>query len=220
MPSDETELDLGTPGASARREHARRRANREKRTREQHPWVGGALLAFQGEPRHERAWERGGEGEEVVAQELSKRCTPKVLILHDRRIPRSRANIDHIAVASCGVWVIDSKRYKGKVSVRKPLFGQPKLTIAGRDQSKLIAGLAKQVGFVTPAMREVAPGVPVYGALCFVDAELPLLSKLSLEGYALLRPKQLAKRLNAEGPLSVEQVHAIAGRLATRFPSA
>ncbi len=52
-------------------------------------------------------------------------------MLHDRRIPGSRANIDHIAIATSGVWVIDAKRYKGKVQVSRPLFGQPKLTIAG-----------------------------------------------------------------------------------------
>jgi hypothetical protein len=51
----------------------------------------------------------------------------------DRRIRRSRANIDHIAVASSGIWVIDAKRYNGKVEVRKPLLGTPKLIIAGRD---------------------------------------------------------------------------------------
>jgi hypothetical protein len=69
-------------------------------------------------------------------------------------------------------------------------------------------------------MGEVAPGVPVCGALCFVEAELPLLRILTFDGYPLLRPKQLAKRISAEGPLSAEQAHAIAGRLAERFPSA
>lgn len=33
--------------------------------------------------------------------------------VHDRRIPGSRANIDHIAVAATGVWVIDTKNATG-----------------------------------------------------------------------------------------------------------
>jgi nuclease-like protein len=41
------------------------------------------------------------------------------------RVSTSRANIDHIAIAPSGVWVIDSKRYKGRVSVSRPLLGKP-----------------------------------------------------------------------------------------------
>jgi hypothetical protein len=40
----------------------------------------------------------------------------RVFVLHDRRIPRTRANIDHIAVTRSGaVWAIDAKNYRGKV---------------------------------------------------------------------------------------------------------
>ena len=34
--------------------------------------------------------------------------------MHDRRIPRSKANIDSLVVTPGGAWVIDSKRYVGK----------------------------------------------------------------------------------------------------------
>lgn len=66
-------------------------------------------------------WARGAGGEERVAQLLAKHLDPSVVVLHDRAIARSRANIDHIAIAGSGVWVIDAKRYKGKVAVSKPL---------------------------------------------------------------------------------------------------
>ncbi|MEV4421445.1 NERD domain-containing protein, partial [Patulibacter sp. NPDC049589] len=36
--------------------------------------------------------------------------TIKVVVLHDRRVPRTHANIDHIAIAPSGIWVIDTKR--------------------------------------------------------------------------------------------------------------
>jgi hypothetical protein len=214
------DLDLGTAGASARREHERRRANREKRVGEKHPRIGGALLALSDGPSHETVWARGAHGEEHVAKFLAKYLNAGVVILHDRRIPGSRANIDHIAVAPSGVWVIDSKRYKGKVAVSKPLFGKAKLTIAGRDKSKLVDGLAKQVAFLEGVMPELAPGVPVRGALCFVDADLPLVGNLSFDGYPLLYPKRLAKRINADGPLAAERVRELAAELARGFPSA
>lgn len=109
---------------------------------------------------------------------MAKYLNADAVVLHDRAIPGSRANIDHIVIAPSGVWVIDSKRYKGKVAVVKPLLARTKLTINGRDKSKLIDGLAQQVALVKDVMAEVAPGVPVRGALCFVDSELPALGKL------------------------------------------
>jgi hypothetical protein len=218
-PDEEPEFDHGTPGASARREGERRRANRERRTREQHPLIGGFLLAIQEQPRHESVWARGAGGEELVAQRLTKHLDSGVELLSDRRIPRSRANIDFIAVASSGVWVIDAKRYKGKVSISKPLFGEARLIIGGRNQTKLIAGLARQVAVVEAAMPAIAPGVPVRGALCFADADLPTFGKLSFSGYSLLYPKALAKRINAEGPVTAEGVREVAARLAQQFPS-
>lgn len=214
------DLDLGTAGASARREHERRRANREKRVREKHPRIGRGLLALSGDPTHENVWARGAGGEERVANVLAKHLADDVIVLHDRRIPGSRSNIDHIAVARSGVWVIDSKRYKGKVAVSKPLFGKAKLTIAGRDKTKLVEGLAKQVSVVETVMTELAPGFPVRGALCFVEADLPVVGNLSFDGFALLYPKRLAKRINANGPISGEGVHELARALAGRFPAA
>lgn len=66
-------------------------------------------------------------------------------MLHDRRIPGSRANIDQIAVAPTGVWVIDTKRYNGKLEVAEPLFGKATLKVASRDQTKLVDGLVKRL---------------------------------------------------------------------------
>jgi hypothetical protein len=42
-----------------------------------------------------------------------------VIALHDRLIPGTRGNIDHIFVAPTGVWVVDSKAYQGKVVQRE-----------------------------------------------------------------------------------------------------
>jgi hypothetical protein len=107
-----------------------------------------------------------------------------------------------------------------QVAVSRPLFGQPKLIINGLDRTKLIDGLAKQVVLVEAMAAELAPGVAVRGALCFVDADLPLLRTLTLGGYPLLYPKALAKRISAEGPLTAADVHAVAAGLARRLPSA
>jgi hypothetical protein len=210
----------GTAGASARREHERRRAAREARLRKRFGRrLGGVVLALQQEPADVSAWRRGGEGEELVAQALAKRC-PGVIVLHDRRIPGTRANIDHIAVAANGVWVIDAKRYKGKVAVSRPLLGKAKLKVAGRDKTKLVVGLATQVELVTAAVGDIGADVAVNGCFCFVGSDLPLLGTPTINGFAILERRRLAKRLNARGSLGSADREALAAALAARFPIA
>lgn len=222
--AEEPDLELGAAGVSGRREYERRRAAREARTRARHPHIGGLLLALQGTPEHEQAWASGAAGEEQLAAFLARRC-PKAIVLHDRRLPRSRANIDHLAVAPSGVWVIDAKRYKGKIEVRKPFFGDAKLVIGGRDKSKLVDGLARQAEAVQSTLDLLAPGVPMHACFCFVPPEgqstkLPLLRKLSVSGYPLLYPRKLAKRLKEPGELSAEQMRLVAEALAHTFQPA
>ena len=218
---DDPTLDLGTAGASARREHARRRANRERRVRERHPHLGGLKLALATAPQHEDAWTLGAVGEERVAAVLARHLRDDVVVLHDRRVPRSRANIDHIAVAPSGVWVIDAKRYQGKrIAVSAPLLGRAKLVVGGRDHTKLVDGLAKQVAIVEAAVAEVAVAASVRGALCFVDGDFPVLGRRTIRGFAVLPPRRLSRLIGTNGPLSPDQVRAVAAALAAAFPAA
>jgi Nuclease-related domain len=210
---------VGVAGASARREFERRRSAREARTRAEHPHIGGLLLALQEAPQHETAWARGAEGESRVAASLAKRVHAGVVLMHDRAIPGTRSNIDHIAVASSGVWVIDAKRYSGKVAIRRPLFGRRRLTIAGRDVTRLAEGLAGQVEVVRAVVDEIGGGVPIQGCLCFVDADLSMLGTLILDGFVLAYPKGLSARINARGPVPDARVREIARKLAERLPA-
>ncbi len=105
-------------------------------------------------------------------------------------MPNSRANIDHIAMAASGVYVIDTKRYQGKIQVLSPLFGAPKLKIAGRDRTNLVDGLDAQVAAVQAVLKAVAPDVSVQGCLCFLapeglmaDTGLPVVRTLKIKGY-------------------------------------
>jgi hypothetical protein len=146
---------------------------------------------------------------------------PARLILHDRRMPGSRANIDHIAVVPSGVYIIDSKRYKGRnVRVATPLLGSPKLVIDGRDRTKLVDGLLGQVEAVTRIVAALDPDVPVRGAFCFVDAHLPLLGTPRIRGVPVLGRKGPAKHINCDGPLTDDQIRAIAAGLAGKLQPA
>ncbi|MDX6648713.1 MAG: hypothetical protein QOJ97_664 [Solirubrobacteraceae bacterium] len=212
--------DPGIPGGSAEREHNRRRAARARRTLERHPRLGGLLLAWRAPPQHETAWKRGAAGERAVAESLERRCGEGAVLLHDRRMPGTRANIDHLAVAASGVWVIDAKAYAGRVKVANPLFGTPKLTIAGRDRSRLADSLARQVQVVADVAAELGVAMPVYGVFCFIEADLPLWRTLSFRGFPLLHRKGVAKQINRPGALTSAEVRELGDHLALRLPPA
>jgi hypothetical protein len=220
--SKQPEFDRGQPGVSVAREHRRRKSNREARTRETHPRIGGLLLALRAAPQHESAFHRGELGETAVATYLEKHTArgPTVL-LHDRRMPGGYGNIDHLAITPNGVFVIDAKNIKGKVRVANPLFGAAKLMIRGRDRTKLIDGLDRQVHAVRRALTASGhPGMPVQGVLCFVSADLPLLGAQKMRGHLLLHRRALAKRLNKNGPLQSLAIDSLAHALAIDLPSA
>lgn len=224
--AEESGIDLGTPGGSARREYERRRANREAKTRERHPRIGGLLLRARSAPVSERAWDTGAAGEEALGAHLAKTC-PGVIVLHDRRMPGSRANIDHLAVAPSGVFVIDAKRYKGKIEVRQPFFGDPRLVISGRDKTKLVEGLVRQREAARSSLAESIPEMPVHACFCFLNpagqaggSSLPLLRTLNIDGIPLFYPRRLSKRLNSPGALTTVSLQEVAQLLAGHFPSA
>jgi hypothetical protein len=222
-PAPQQPIDRGVAGASALREHERRKHNREQRTRQAHPHIGGLPFALRDEPQHELAFLRGARGEAAVAGSLEARTAGgATVLLHDRRMPRGHGNIDHLAVSPNGIFVIDAKDWKGKVSVSTPLFGKPKLLIGGRDRTKLIDGLDRQVATVELALGDAARSWPIHGVLCFTKADLPMLGlgTTKMRSHLLLYRKALAKRLNASGPFTLAQIDAMARALAAAFPPA
>jgi Nuclease-related domain len=106
------------PGPSARQIYERRREARENRDRERYGRIGGWKARMSARPQHERAWAKGAVGEAKNARRLEKLLDGQpVELLHDRRLPGRRANIDHIAIGPGGVTVIDSKNLEGKVRI-------------------------------------------------------------------------------------------------------
>ena len=151
---------------------------------------------------------------------LDALCHGGVQVLHDRRVLGVRERADHIAVAASGVWVISSRQASGRVAIREARFGKDRLMVGDHDCSKLIDTLDRQVAAARTMLRTFAPAVPVHGALCFIDAELPALGALSFRGYPVLHPRALARLLNEDGPIDELQTSILAQRLERRFPPA
>ncbi len=220
-------IETGAAGSSARREYERRSAKREARIRDAHPRLGGLILALTDEPQSTTAWASGARGEELLGARLADLTQKGVRLLHDRRIPGTRANIDHIAVAPTGVHVIDAKRYKGRrPSLRveggllRPRVEQ--LLVGSRDCTRLVEGVQKQVGLVRSALDAATlTDVPVHGALCFIEADWPLIGgSFVIADVAVVWPKKLAERLVAPGAMSEADVETIHRALAHAFPAA
>lgn len=219
-PAEPEVVESGVAGASARREFERRKAKREEGIRSKHPKLGGLILAVTEDPQSTRAWDTGAVGEEKLGKGLDAQAGDTVRLLHDRRIPRTRANIDHIAVTAHGVVVIDAKRYKGRPSLRveggilRPRV--EKLVIGSRDCSKLVDGVLKQVALVRDIVGE---DVPAGGALCFLDADWPLFGgDFTTRSVQVLWPTKLYKHLQQPGPLDAAAVDALHRRLAAALP--
>jgi hypothetical protein len=226
---DELVLDRGVPGASARHRYERLHAQREQRARERLGRLGGLYLALTNDPQSTVAWAQGSRGERLLGEHLEKLQDARVVhVLHDRRIPGTRSNIDHIAVTRSGtVWAIDAKNYSGKVQrVDKGGWFSTdlRLYVGRRDCTRLVHGMAQQVSAIRSAIGEGVSrkvGVEVRAALCFTGAEWPLLAKpFELGGVWIGWPKALGGQLREEGALGAEHLAILARSVADTLPRA
>lgn len=216
------EVNVGVGGASARREYERRKDKRAGRIRAKHPLIGGLILAVTDEPESTQAWAIGAKGEEVLAKRLDKLTSKGLCLLHDRRIPGSKANIDHLAVGPAGVFVIDAKLYQGhpQLRVEGGLFRSrvETLMVGRRDCTKLVIGVHKQVALVRAALTH-GPTVPVRGMLCFVNGDWPLIGgSFTIEDLDVLWPRQAQEIITQPGPFTDDEVRGLHQRLAATFP--
>jgi hypothetical protein len=226
-PDPQEEVPGGSAGASAQREYERRRARREERIRTAHPRLGGLILAVTDDPQSTTAWATGARGEQVLGRRLDALADRGVQALHDRRIPRTRANIDHLAVCARGVFVIDAKRYAGQRPHLRVDGGllRPRverLMVGTRDRTTLVESVLGQVGLVRSALDEAQHGdVPVRGVLCFVDADWPLVGgPFTVSGVEVRSDRKLAHLLVGQGPVDDAATHAVHRTLAGAFPVA
>lgn len=219
----ELEVVDGTAGGSAAREFDRRHDARQQRVRANHPKIGKFLLAVFDDPQSTTAWATGAVGEQRLGEMLAGIASPTVRVLHDRRIPKTTANIDHLVVCSSGVFVVDAKRYKDARPALRVEGGlirprQELLVVGGRERTKLVEGMHKQLGLVRAALAD-QPDVPVHGVLCFVDADWPLIGgSFTVQGVSVMWPKKLKLLLTEAGPLDADRIADLQWQLHEAFP--
>jgi hypothetical protein len=115
----EVSFDAGVAGRSAAAQAEQRLQRRVDDVRQRYGDHAAEVAEQVGAGEHSIAsWTRGSNGESQLAGFVERELGDRVLALHDRLIPGTRRNIDHIFVAPSGVWVVDAKSYKGKVVKR------------------------------------------------------------------------------------------------------
>lgn len=219
----ETALQVsGAAGASAQREYERRKTKREEQIRTRHPKLGGLILALSDDPQSTKAWASGAKGEVALGARLDLQTSESLAVLHDRRIPGTKANIDHIVVTTGGVFVVDAKRYvdkrpelRVKGGILRPRVEQ--LMVGGRDRTALVDGVLGQVERVRAVLGDAT--ISVSGVLCFIEADWPLIGPFfSTRGVRVVSPRKLSKTLaEASGQMDVKIVR---DRVARGFPAA
>jgi hypothetical protein len=237
-------LERGTAGRSVTREAQRRSERHHKQQEErvaadrqwrsqvkaEHPLAGRLVAAVTPKvqarpaPQHVKAWVTGAPGEQKVGEALE--AIRGIVVLHDRRKPRSRSNIDHIAVTPAGVWVIDAKvRADKRLEFRNNggLFGRDeRLIVGGRDETKLVDDIAWQVQTVHEACADLIGDTVVRPALCFVDARVGWLDRRpwAVRNVVVCWRAVLPDLLLRPGPLDERRMIEIAKRIANQLPPA
>jgi hypothetical protein len=214
-------------GASAAAEGERRVARRVQRVNARYGPAAAAVAEHMAERDMSASWGKGSKGESRLAAFVAREVGEAVIALHDRQVPGTRGNIDHIFVAPSGVWVVDAKALKGALDRRNAgTAWRPRneLYVGGRKRTALAKGVDKQVECVLTALRlepKIKKGTPVHGALCLVESEWGLLDfPFQIGTVWVLYPGALRKRLKKKGPLNVDRMKLAADALDRALPPA
>ena len=151
--------------------------------------VAAALLARPGDDPER--WARGAAGERATAQLLATLSPRRWVVLHDLALPGARANVDHLVIGPTGLWVVDSKAYRGRLEARRRrvlVSGHPLETAPARFEASVVAGT---LGWPAKAVVAVhGEGLPRRGRRCDGVRVVPATALLArLTRGSLLRPE-------------------------------
>jgi hypothetical protein len=175
--------------------------------------VAGWELRFQPSP-DAVAWRRGAAGERRTAHLLAPLERHGWAVLHDLALPGSWANLDHLAIGPGGVFVIDSKQYRGRLQLdRSGRLWHGRYPLA--PTLRAVSWEADQAAQVLPD-----PGVAVVPILAVHGAQVPW-GKVVTNGVPVLAARRLPSMLRSlPAVLGPERVTALADQARIRFRSA
>ena len=162
------------------------------------------------------AWRIGAEGERKTAAYLAGLDAAGFIVRHDRRVPGYGGNVDHIALGPTGVWVIETKSYRGSVEI----YGD-RLEINGQRRDRIVDQVYKEAIAVQIALgdRLSSLGLTVTPVLCLHRAKLGWTDK-SVRGVRVVDGRGLVKLVGATNRrLQEDDVAALASEIDRLFPA-
>ncbi|MGK5557802.1 NERD domain-containing protein [Actinomadura kijaniata] len=168
-------------------------------------WGAGGATLWLRRNDTARSWARGALGERRTARLLRPLERAGFAVLHDRALPRGRANLDHLVITPAGtVVLVDSKNWaRGRRLRRTGRTVKPARYEASRVREELARALGGPV--------EVRAVLAVHGG------DLPLLRRVAVNGVPLLRARQvrrwIVRQCPAADPARAERVRRACERL-------
>jgi hypothetical protein len=158
-----------------------------------------------------RNWARGARGERRTARQLRRLGRHGWVVFHDLAIPGSGANADHLVVGPGGIFLLDSKNWRGRLALTPdgtlwhgsyPLTAT--LATIGWEASAIAGALAVPAHTIQPTMVVHGSAIP-WGEQYLV-------------GVAVLPAGRLVATLLALPPLLTDQqVAQLADRATARL---
>lgn len=139
--------------------------------------------------REAARWHAGAAGERRTAERLRLLEREGWTVLHDRALPGSRANVDHLAISPHGrVYLPDTKRWSAR---RALAVNNGRLFHGTQDVTRRLSGLLHEAQAVAHLL-----GVPVQPLAVMDGPPLPA-AGLSLNGLPVIPADQLCTRLRS-----------------------
>lgn len=129
------------------------------------------------------SWRKGQEGEVRTGRALD--ALPQgYIVLHDLRMPSSRANLDHVVIGPTGAFSVETKNYSSDVVIRRGVA-----RCAGRSMDKVVEQAKRQEQALAKTLGcRVHPVVCVQGAVVRVQG---LFSTPLVEGVRFCSGRRL-----------------------------
>jgi hypothetical protein len=152
--------------------------------------VAAAILLAWGDRRLGN-YLKGAKGEEWVAHELAF-LSEEYTVFNGLRLGGGKENFDHIIVGPAGLFVVETKNWKGSVE-----FRDGKLYAGGKEPSRpplkqVKSATAELVSFIDDAG---CGAIPLHSVLCFLGTQLPQ-NIMNVNGVVVCKGEKLIEVLH------------------------
>lgn len=162
-------------------------------------------------PQTTTAWVTGAEGEEATARLIDPLAQQGFVVIHDRKIPGSPRNIDHIVIGPTGVFVIETKNVAGRLRIEGG-----DLRIGGRRVAAVDEVLREAAAVSLALAPMLSPrNISVRPVICAHRADLPWFRR-EVRGVRIVSGRDLVRLIRgSDAVLSADEVLELS-RLAVR----